>query len=143
LKQGGARAGGGPRRAAARQMLVAGEMALCLVLLVCVGLLLRSFARVMQVDPGFRTVQLVTARVTLPDSYRTDEAATQFYTQLPEKLSALPGVVSVSAGSHLPIDPQYGTGDIHVEGLAMAPGESPGASFQRALPNYFHVLGIP
>ncbi len=143
LKQGGARTGAGPRRAAARQMLVVGEMALCLVLLVCVGLLLRSFARVMNVDPGFRTVQLVTARVTLPDSYRTEEAATRFYTQLPERLNALPGVVGASAASHLPIDPQYGTGDIHIEGRPMAPGEAPGASFQRALPNYFHVMGIP
>ena len=143
LKQGGARGGANPRRAAARQMLVVGEMTLCLVLLVCVGLLLRSFARVMNVDPGFRTAQLVTARIALPDSYETGSAATQFYSQLAERLNTLPGVLGASAASRLPIDARYGIGDIHIEGRPMPPGESPGASFQRALPNYFQVMGIP
>ena len=54
LKRGGARTGVNPRRAAARQLLVVGEMSLCLVMLVCVGLLLKSFVRVMNVDPGFQ-----------------------------------------------------------------------------------------
>ena len=143
LKQGGARTGANPRRAAARQVLVVGEMALCLVLLVCVGLLLRSFVRVMNVDPGFRTVQLVTARISLPDSYETDAAAMQFYGPLPQRLNALPGVLGVSAASLLPLGGMQGTGDIHIEGRPMSAAEAPGASFQRVLPNYFQVMGIP
>jgi len=59
------------------------------------------------------------------------------------KVERAAGVVGASASSHLPIEPSFGTGDIHIEGQAMAPGEAPGASFQRALPNYFHVMGIP
>jgi putative ABC transport system permease protein len=143
LKRGGARTGANPRRAAARQLLVVGEMGLCLVMLVCVGLLFKSFVRVMSVDPGFRTVQLLTARVTLPESYETAAAAIRFYNQLPERLNALPGVLGSSAASYLPIQGPDGTGDIHIEGQPMSAAEAPGASFQRALPNYFQVMGIP
>jgi putative ABC transport system permease protein len=143
LKQGGARTSSNLRQASARQLLVIGEMALCLVMLACVGLLFKSFVRVMSVDPGFRTVQLVTARISLPDSYETGGAATRFYNQLPDKLQALPGVVGVSAASFLPIGGAEGTGDIHIEGRPMSAAEAPGASFQRALPNYFQVMGIP
>ncbi len=145
LKQGGARTSSNLRQASSRQLLVIGEMALCLVMLACVGLLFKSFVRVMSVDPGFRTVQLVTARISLPDSYAdaTGGAALRFYNQLPEKLKALPGVVGVSATSYLPIGGPDGTGDIHIEGRPMSAAEAPGASFQRALPNYFQVMGIP
>ena len=143
LKRGGARTGSHAQRAGARQLLVVGEMGLCLVLLVCVGLLLKSFVRVMNVDPGFRTAQLVTARIALPDAYEKDAAAVHFYNQLPEKLNALPGVLGSSAASSLPIAGGQGTGDIHIEGRPMSAAEAPGASFQRALPNYFRVMGIP
>ncbi|HEV2691200.1 MAG TPA: ABC transporter permease [Bryobacteraceae bacterium] len=143
LKQGGARTGAGPHRAAARQFLVAGEIALCLVLLVCAGLMLRSFLRVLNVDPGFRTEQLLTMRISVPRSYDTVPAIARFYSQLPERLKALPGVTDASAASSLPISGGDGTGDITIEGRAMPPGEAPGAGFQRALPNYFPVMGIP
>jgi putative ABC transport system permease protein len=143
LKQGGARAGAHPHRAAARQFLVAGEVALCLVLLVCAGLMLRSFLRVLHVDPGFRTEQLLTMRVTLPRSYQTVAAVMRFYSQLPDRLKTLPGVTDVSAASSLPISGGEGTGEIAIEGRVMAPGENPGATFQRTLPNYFRVMGIP
>jgi predicted permease len=142
LKQGGARAGFNAQRAAARQLLVVGEVALCLILLVGAGLMLRSFLRVLQVDPGFRTEHLLTMRISLPDSYQTVAAVTQFYAQFPERLKTLPGVTDVSAVSSLPISGGDGTGEISVEGRVNAPGEVPGATFQRALPNYFRMMGI-
>ncbi|HLK19229.1 MAG TPA: ABC transporter permease [Bryobacteraceae bacterium] len=142
LKQGG-RTSSNLRQAGARQLLVIGEMALCLVMLACVGLLFKSFLRVMSVNPGFRTTQLVTARVSLPDAYENEAAALRFYNQVPERLKTLPGVIGVSAASYLPIGGPNGTGDIHIEGRPMSAAEAPGASFERALPNYFQVMGIP
>ena len=139
----GARTGSNPRRAAARQLLVVGEISLCLVMLVCVGLLFKSFVRVMNVNPGFRTVRLVTARVALPDSYETESAAMRFYSPLPQRLNALPGVLGTSAANSLPVGGMHGMGDIHIEGRPMSAAEAPGASFQRVLPNYFQVMGIP
>jgi predicted permease len=143
LKQGGARADANARRTTARQVLVVGEVALCLVLLVCAGLLLRSFLRVLHIDPGFRPEQLLTLRISLPRSYNTVSTVMQFYSRLPDRLKTLPGVADASAASSLPISGGDGVGDITIEGRPMAPGEFPAASFQRAMPNYFRVMGIP
>ena len=143
LKQGGERAGANLHRAAARQFLVVGEVALCLALLTGAGLLMRSFQKVLEVDPGFRTERLATMRISLPRNYQTAASVVNFYSQLPARLEALPGITAVSAASSLPISGGGGNGDISIEGLPSVPGSLGAAGFQRALPNYFRVMGIP
>jgi predicted permease len=139
----GVRGGLDRSRAAAQQVLVAGEVALCVVLLVGAGLLFASFRRVLAVDPGFRTENLLTMRIGLPDSYETVAAVNRFYSPVPERLGSLPGVSGAALVTSLPIAGGEANGDITIEGRATAPGEEGAGSFRRISPNYFRVMGIP
>jgi predicted permease len=138
----GARAGFAPERALAQRVLVVVEVALCLVLLSGAGLLLRSFRRVVEIDPGFRTDSLVTMRVNLPQSY-SDASIPGFYKSVSERLSAVPGTSAVTIVNRLPISGGEGNGDITIEGRPSAEGELGTSTFRRILPNYFAVMGIP
>lgn len=133
---------GDPRRSRMQQMLVVSEVALCLVLLTGAGLLFESFRRVLDVNPGFRTDHLVSLRANLPSNYKTVAAVVQFYQQSIDRLSALPGVTGATAVSNLPISGGDSVGDINIEGRPVAQGQGPAASFRRALPNYFRLMGI-
>lgn len=88
-----------------RQTLVVGQIALALVLLTGAGLIVKSFWRLQAVDPGLKTDHLVTAGLSLSfaDYPYGSPKRTQLFAQALEKLSALPGVVSVGAISHLPL----------------------------------------
>ena len=88
-----------------RQTLVVGQIALALILLTGAGLIVKSFWRLQGVDPGLRTDHLVTAGLSLSfaDYPNGSPKRTQLFHQAVEKLSALPGVVSVGAISHLPL----------------------------------------
>jgi putative ABC transport system permease protein len=143
LKQSGARASANPHRATTRQALVVAEMALCLVLLVSAGLLLKSLRNVLNIDPGFRTEQLVTMRISLPSTYNTIPGVVRFYSRLPDRLKSLPGVLAVSAGNSLPVSGGDAQGDINIEGRPTPASETPGATFGRVLPGYFRTIGIP
>jgi putative ABC transport system permease protein len=145
----GPRSGAGPQRALARQVLVVAQVALCLVLLVGAGLLLRSFRRVLDVNPGFRADHLSSMRILLPNSYKSSNgynavaAVVQVDARFVERLKSLPGVVDATMVNSLPISGGDPSGDITVEGVVSAPGGLGGASFRRALPGYFHAMGIP
>jgi putative ABC transport system permease protein len=136
------RTGGHRRRARLQQTLVIGEVAMCLVLLAGAGLLFRSLRKILDVDPGFRTDHLVTMRTNLPPIYSSDSQMLQFYRNLPGQLESLPGISAASVVSSLPVAPGEGNGDISLEGRPAAPGANGAASFRRALPNYFQIMGI-
>ncbi|HKP29581.1 MAG TPA: ABC transporter permease [Gemmatimonadales bacterium] len=141
--QGSTASTAGRERLLLQRSLVAAQVAISLVILAGAGLLLRSFRAVVGVDPGFRTDGLAVATVALPSSrYKTD-AMVAWYAGLPERLGAVPGVLSASAVSSLPITLGDGKGDISIEGRTFAMGEAPGLSYRRALPNYFRTVGIP
>jgi predicted permease len=137
------RSGGQRRRARFHQSLVVSEVALSLVLLVGAGLLFRSLRNIFEVSPGFRADHLITMRLALPSTYTTDPQILQFYRSLPEQLQTLPGITGASVVSSLPISGGDGKGDISIEGQPYEPGAYGAASFRRALPNYFRVMGIP
>jgi predicted permease len=138
------RTGAGHRyRARMHQVLVVAEVAMCLVLLVGAGLLFRSLRKILNVDPGFRTDHLVTMHVNLPPTYSSEALMLQFYRDLPGKLESLPGISSATVVSSLPVAPGEANGDISLEGRPAAPGANGAASFRRALPNYFQMMGIP
>jgi putative ABC transport system permease protein len=141
LKEGGR--GGGFHSRGLRSALMVSEVALALVLLVGAGLLIRSFVKLLNVDPGYRAENLLTARLPLPPRYREKSQRLQFYEQTLQRVAALPGVISVGATSHLPLlNYNYGA-RLRVEGRAPQKGEKEtGAPVASINPDYFRTLGI-
>lgn len=104
LKDGGRAATGGRERLHLRRLLVAGQVALALVLLVGATLMLRSFQNLVQVDPGFRVDHTLSFRLSLPETnYPDDRTAADFWFRLQDRLAALPGVESVATVSSVPL----------------------------------------
>jgi putative ABC transport system permease protein len=144
LKEGG-RSSGGVERARFRNLLVASEIALALILLIGAGLLVKSFGRLLDVDPGFRTQNLLTMQISLPRSrYRDDHQIRAFYQQALEKVKALPGVQAAATVSSLPLSGSFWSGFFGIEGRSVAPGEQGPHSDKRAVSNeYLQMMGIP
>jgi putative ABC transport system permease protein len=119
LREGGRGGTAGKARQRIRTTLVAAQIALALVALASSGLLLRTFQRLNAVRPGFDMAGLGTYWVSLPGArYPNDTAATRFYTQLLDRVRALPGVSAAGVSSRLPLmangmskDPFYPEGD--------------------------------
>jgi len=126
--------------------LVAGEVALAVLLAITAGLLTRSFQHLTDLSPGFRPERVMTARVSPPAASYADRARTSaLYSTLTERLAATPGVTSVGLVDRLPIaEPVYGMG-MRVQGqFEDATHELPTAShMQTVTPGYFGTLGIP
>jgi len=123
--------------------LVIAETALGLVLLIASGLFIRSFARVLSVDPGFDHRNVLTADLSYPVSKGYATKIAQFYDQLLPQVAALPGVKSAAAGWPLPFSgSNIGVG-FEIEGRPTAVGEMPGASVRIVTPNFFNTLRIP
>lgn len=102
LQEGG-RGSGSRRSARMRAALIIAEVALSLILLVGAGLLVKSFAKLQSVDPGFRSDHLLVVSMQLPEAkYRTPEQATQFYRTLTERLKGLPAVQAVATTNNAP-----------------------------------------
>ena len=135
----------GGARDRSRRVLVIAQVALSLVLLVGAGLMIKSFWRLQDVDPGFEPQNLLTMTVSLAGSpkFTTSEEVIAFYADLRGRLEALPGVSSASAVNALPISGGDSDGELTIEGRPFASGAAPGASFRRILPNYFRTAGIP
>ncbi|MFH1765368.1 MAG: ABC transporter permease [Gemmatimonadota bacterium] len=144
LKEGsrGSTSGGGIKF---RSGLVVFQVALSLVLLVGAGLLLRSFARLRGVDPGFRVENLLTATVALPsDRYSEAEQRIQFFETLREGIQALPGVESVGMVNRLPL--LHPAGNVAIWAPERPPetnNDAPWADFRIVLPGYFETMRIP
>jgi putative ABC transport system permease protein len=126
-----------------RQLLVVGEIAVSLVLLVGGGLMMRSFLRLTSVDPGFDPRGVMTATVPLSGPrYSTDEQRAAFFQQLTEQLSNLPGVKSASAINHIPLGGDVWTFGFTVEGRpAPSNAEQPNAVYRVVRPEYFRTMG--
>jgi putative ABC transport system permease protein len=125
-------------------ILVITEVALALVLLVCAGLMIRSFASVRQVSPGFDPRGVLTAGIGLsPVKYAELEQQATFYQTLLAKLEALPGVVSVAGVSRLPVVAVVSSSDFTIKGRPVQLGHEPGANFRVISPRYFQTMGIP
>jgi putative ABC transport system permease protein len=122
-----------------RRGLVVAEIALALMLLVGAGLLIRSFARLQQVDPGFDPSHLLTFNISLPESkYKTDAERIAFFDAVRPRLEALPGVVSVGATSTMPFTGDWSTGSFTVEGYQPPRGTPTPWGDQRLVTPGFH-----
>ena len=142
----GATAGQGRQRF--RRGLVVSQIALALMLAVSAGLLIRSFARMAGVDPGFVPERLLTARIELsPVRYESNEAIRGFYEQLVRRLEALPGVRSAAVVKALPMmQLELGDWSFLREGrhsLPPRPSEWTLAYWQATSPRYFETMRIP
>jgi putative ABC transport system permease protein len=135
---------GGVDRQRTRRLLVAGEIALALLLLVGAGLLVQSFHRLLAVDPGFRTAGVVSARLSLPRTGSDSTRITGFYGDLVERARALPGVTAAAAVSYLPLRREGARYSFSVEGQPITnPQARPSSSFMVVTPGYFGTLDIP
>lgn len=143
LKEGGQKGATSSHRRA-RSMLVVAEVALSLLLLVMAGLMIRSFARLTNVEPGFDAANLLSMRLNLsPEKYKTGEQKADFFQQLIERIQALPGVRGAAVASHTPF---VYTEDwtVTIEGGALAAeARTQNVDTRTISPNYFSTLGIP
>ena len=135
----------GLHRRRARNAFVVVELALAVVLLTGSGLLIRSFSRLLDTDPGFQSKGLLTARVELPSSkYSTDAQRSEFFAQLLERIRQLPGVESASADAFLPFTGIIAATGVDVEGRAALPiAEQPTVDVAVVEPQFFQTMGIP
>jgi putative ABC transport system permease protein len=144
LKEGG-RTGRTSSRGRLRQILVASEVALALVILCGAGLMIKSVTQLLGVDPGLNPKNVLTMGMSVPQEeiYVGPPGLPSFCQDLKEHVGAIPGVTSVSAVGHLPFQGNAGRG-FQIEGRPAAdPAKMPGANYSVACPDYFRTMGIP
>jgi len=143
MKDGGRGASSGRSHQRLRGALVVAETAIGLMLLVSAGLLLRSFHRLMLVDPGFNPHNVLTFNFDLPEAKYNPDQQRNFYDELLRRLQALPGVQSVAGVTPLPLSDNNLVITFQIEGRPAPKGEDPYADMRIASPEYFHTVGIP
>jgi predicted permease len=145
LRESGRSSTGSRGRQQFRSLLVAGELALGLVLLAGTGLLLKSLARIGEVNPGFQPHSVVTAALSLPAAqYNTPEKEIAFFRAVMDRLSISPGVTGAGAGSQVPFAGGNDSASFQIEGQPISPGNpGPHGDDRLVTPGYFTALGIP
>jgi putative ABC transport system permease protein len=145
LKQGSGRTGGSPIKQHTRKALVISEVALSLVLLIGAGLMIRSFWKLQNVNPGFDTSNALTMSVFLtPSRYSEPHQVLAFFDRAMEQIRAVPGVVSVGTTTTIPLAGGGSTQPFTVEGRpAGAIAEQPMAQTRYISSDYFRAIGIP
>jgi putative ABC transport system permease protein len=143
LKEGGRSGSGGTKRNV-RSVLVVAEIALALVLLIGAGLLIRSFTKLQEVNPGFSAQNLLVMQVALPgNQYNEPQKIDNFYQQALQNIQALPGVQSVGVASTVPMSGSNSSGSFAIEGRTVQAGEmSPWGNRWLAGATYFQTMNI-
>ena len=144
LKEGGRDSSSGRGGNRVRGLLVIAEVAVSLVLLVGAGLLINSFLRLRNLDPGFRADNLLTMSVVLPQQKYPDHARrVTFFSELTSRVGALPGVRSAAVTNWIPLTMQGDTFGISVEGRPdPGPDKRPDVITRVISPGYFDTMGI-
>ncbi len=133
----------GSRRS--RGALIAGEIAVAVIVLFLGMLVVRSFQKLIAVDPGFRTDHLLSFEMTLPEPRYSDSApaTNQFYEQLINKIAQMPGVISAGSTTAVPLNPSMLMTRFLIEGAPpLAPGSFPYAQIRYVSPDFFRTMGI-
>ncbi len=142
LKEGGRGATAGGRRATVRSLLVVSEIALSLVLLVSAGLLVKSFWRLLNTDPGFAAQNLLTMQLALKANEGEGGKVLNFFRELEGRVAALPGVEAAAYSNGLPL---LGASDTSfaIEGRPQPePGKQPQTMLYATSPDYLRAMGI-
>ncbi len=142
LKEGGRQTGGGSHRL--RSSLVVFEVALSLMLLVCAGLLTRSFLSLLRTNPGFNSENVLTMSLVLPAlKYKEDAQREAFYRDLVQRVKTYPGVESAAVVNYLPLGGSNSSDSYLVEGEPEPqPGQEVDGRYRVASPDYFRTMGI-
>jgi putative ABC transport system permease protein len=144
LKEGGRSGTGGVLKQRVRSVLVVSEIALALMLLIGAGLLIKGFWRLRSVDPGFKTDNLLTMRLELPESrYKEIPKQTQFRETVLERLNSLPGVQAAMV-SELPLSGDQLTHNFIIDGRPpLEIGTEPELNTRSVAGSYFRTMNIP
>jgi predicted permease len=146
LREGGRTASQSRERHRARNTLVVVQVGLAAVLLICSGLMIRTFHALMTVSPGFTSPgTLQTMKISIPESDVKDPDATiRMYQAMSNKIATVPGVTSVAVGGSVPMDDQHWTDPVFARDKAYAEGQIPPLRrFVFVAPGYFQTLGTP
>jgi predicted permease len=153
LKEGGRSSTTGARRNRLRNSLVVAEIALALVLLVGAGLLLKSYARVQNIDPGFDRHNVLTAEIDLPDTkypprgssdYNHGQAIINFWNEALRRVRQLPGVEAAGGTIVLPLSGSNTDSSFAIEGRSTGAKEpTPDEELRTISPDYFRVIKTP
>lgn len=143
LKEGGRRTVSGSHRL--RRILVISEVALSLMLLVSAGLLMRSFLALMKTDPGFTPDNILTMNLILPATkYKEDLQRASFFSNLVQRVEAVPGVESAALVNYLPLGGSNSSDAFLIEGVAEPPpGQEFIGRYRVCSPNFFQTMNIP
>ncbi|MGB8540526.1 MAG: ABC transporter permease [Candidatus Acidiferrales bacterium] len=144
LKEASGQFSGGRRGVRMRRILVAGEVAIAIVVLISTALLVEDFARATYGDLGFNPQNVTTAELVIPPSkYVSDAQIRNFYDRVMAGVRALPEVASADASEYIPFGESSQTYTIHVAGRPPAlPGEAIGADYSAITPGYFSTMQI-
>lgn len=144
LKEGSGRSSVGLQRQLFRRLLVISELALAVVLLAGAGLMIRSFQRVRNVQPGFDSKNVVMMELTLPAArYARAEEQSAFFSLILERIGGLPGVSAAGLVTDPPLSGSGRQSGLRVQGLAPPSGELPPLTdIEVVSPGYFHALGV-
>ena len=152
LQDGGRGGTGGRMSGRMLNGMVAAQVALALLLLLSAGVMVKSFSGLLQIEPGFRTEDVMVATVSIPDYGFTEpglqaqmgQKQVAFWNQLVDRVSALPGVEAVGAVSALPMSPHGADFDLPVSILSRdaAPAEQPRVQYRATVPGYFEAIGM-
>ena len=135
----------GRERHRASNTLVVVQVALALVLLICSGLMIRTFQRLRNVDPGFTHPEEIQILHALPPPGMTDDPERLMHTwqEVQAKLETIPGVTSVALGGSAPLEPGFSPNNpVYAEDKPFAPGQlPPSRRFRMVAPGYFKTMG--
>ncbi len=142
--QDGSRGAAGASRSGRRlrTSLVVAEVALAVVITVQAGLLFRSFASLLDTDPGFKADHLLTLQMSTPAHLTGEEARRAFYEQWFARVAALPGVEAVGGTTRIPLGSSNVTTSVRAEGNNAAPAALPEVEFRRGSSDYFRAMGM-
>jgi putative ABC transport system permease protein len=131
-------------KATIRNLLVVAQVALTVILLTGAGLLIRTFAALKDVNPGFRPQGVLSLRLAIPrNKYDGDEKVVAFCQRILEQVRALPGVEAAGMGNRLPLGGPSGMSSVYFERANQEPGTLEATDDTTITPDYFRAMGIP
>jgi len=146
IREGGRANSGSREQHRARSTLVVVQVALALVLLICSGLMIRTFRALTHVNPGFsQPAQLQTFRIGIPDNQvKEDEAVVRTFEAMRSKIAAIPGVSAVTISTSFPMDGDASNDLVYAQDHAYAEGQIPPVRrFAHIIPGFFATEGTP
>jgi len=145
LREAGRAASAGRSRARTRRLLIAGEVAIAVMLVICAGIMIRTLGKLTEIDVGFRTDNVLVMFMSLSEAeYKEPESVKVFYENVQKRVTALPGVRSVGLANRIPLASGFGRWSIQIEDEVVATiGEAPVTHLQRVSPGFLGALGLP